>query len=153
METRHGCVAVAFLSMVMLSLPIFSSLSPLPSSLSFIGAFQVGLVMPRRGNIIGQLSGKIEDICLVLFLPLYFASSGQKTDLKSINSGILWAITVCIIATATVGKLLGCVPAVKLLARFSWRDSFSFGVFMNTKGLVALVSLNLGLGALLVTCR
>ena len=120
-------------------------MSELTFSCSFIGAFQVGLVMPRRGNIIGQISNKIEDISVVLFLPLFFASSGQKTDLKAIDSGQLWLITICIVLTSCCGKFLGCVPPARLLAGFSWRESFTFGALMNTKGLVALVSLNLGL--------
>ena len=47
-------------------------------------------------------------------------------------------------AVAVVGKFGGAMGAARLTGQ-SWRDSISIGVLMNTRGLMELVVLNIGL--------
>ena len=82
----------------------------------------------------------------VLFLPLYFAISGLRTNIGLLNDGRAWGMVVLIIFTACSGKIIGCTAAARAI-RMKWRESLAVGVLMNCKGLVELVVLNIGLEA------
>jgi len=108
------------------------------------GAFICGLIVPKDGPFAGMLIEKIEDYVSILFLPLYFAYSGLQTQLSSINSGTAVGILALVLGTACLGKILGTVFVAKLVG-MDTRKSFALGFLMNTKGLVELIVLNIGL--------
>ncbi|KAF3965166.1 hypothetical protein CMV_010620 [Castanea mollissima] len=86
---------------------------------------------------------RIEDFVSGLLLPLYFASSGLKTDVTKIYGAEAWGLLVLVISTACAGKILGTF-VVAMLCLIPVRDSLALGVLMNTKGLVELIVLNIG---------
>ncbi|CAA6653818.1 unnamed protein product [Spirodela intermedia] len=110
---------------------------------ALFGAFVVGIVVPKDGPFAGVLIEKIEDIVSGLFLPLYFVSSGLKTNVATISGGQSWGLLVLVIVTACVGKIAGTV-IVSLLVRVPRREALALGFLMNTKGLVELIVLNIG---------
>ncbi|CAA7388218.1 unnamed protein product [Spirodela intermedia] len=110
---------------------------------ALFGAFVVGVVVPKDGPFAGVLIEKIEDIVSGLFLPLYFVSSGLKTNVATISGGQSWGLLVLVIVTACVGKIAGTV-IVSLLVRVPRREALALGFLMNTKGLVELIVLNIG---------
>uniref|UniRef100_A0A1D1YN35 Cation/H(+) antiporter 19 n=1 Tax=Anthurium amnicola TaxID=1678845 RepID=A0A1D1YN35_9ARAE len=110
---------------------------------ALFGAFVVGIVVPKDGPFAGVLIEKIEDLVAGLFLPLYFVSSGLKTNVASISGARSWGLLVLVIATACLGKIAGTV-VVSLLVRVPSREAVALGFLMNTKGLVELIVLNIG---------
>jgi Kef-type K+ transport system membrane component KefB len=76
-------------------------------------------------------------------LPLYFASSGLKTDVGKLQGVVEWGILLLVIVTACVGKILGTF-VVAVMCTMPVRESLTLGVLMNTKGLVELIVLNIG---------
>lgn len=110
------------------------------------GAFLVGLMVPHEGGYAVAMTEKIEDLVSVIFLPLYFALSGLKTNLGDLNSGVAWGYTVAVIVIAFVSKFGGCAGAAKLCG-FNLRESAAIGTLMSCKGLVELIVLNIGLSA------
>lgn len=104
------------------------------------GAFLAGLICPHDEGFAVKLAEKIEDIVSVLFLPLYFASSGLSTNLGLLDNGITWAYVIGIIAVAFSGKIIGGTLAAKL-NKLEWRESFTIGILMSCKGLVELIVL------------
>ncbi|KAI0494218.1 hypothetical protein KFK09_024349 [Dendrobium nobile] len=84
---------------------------------ALFGAFVVGIVMPKEGPFAGVLIEKVEDLISSLFLPLYFVSSGLKTNVTTISNGKSWALLVL---------------------------ALTLGFLMNTKGLIELIVLNIG---------
>ncbi|KAG5438737.1 hypothetical protein PCANB_002457 [Pneumocystis canis] len=68
------------------------------------GGFLAGLIIPHSGEFAVRVTEKVEDLITILFLPLYFASSGLKTDISLLNDGISWAWTICIICTVIITK-------------------------------------------------
>lgn len=110
------------------------------------GSFLVGLMIPHDGGYAVAMTEKIEDLVSVIFLPLYFALSGLKTNLGSLDTGIIWGYTICIIVIAFVSKFVGCAGAARLCG-FNWRESTAVGTLMSCKGLVELIVLNIGLSA------
>ncbi|HEX5242908.1 MAG TPA: cation:proton antiporter [Tepidisphaeraceae bacterium] len=108
------------------------------------GAFMFGAVMPKEGAFIKHLTEKVEDFTVLFLLPLFFAYTGLRTELGLLGSPQLWIICSIIVLTAVVGKFGG----VTLAARFygiNWRQSGLLGVLMNTRGLMELIILNIGL--------
>ncbi|MEW6774972.1 MAG: cation:proton antiporter, partial [Bdellovibrionota bacterium] len=111
---------------------------------ALFGAFLFGVVMPREGNFIRVLAEKIEDIVLVLLLPLFFAFSGLRTEIGLLSTGSDWLICGLITLVACAGKFGGCAIAARLTGT-PWREAAAMGVLVNTRGLMELVVLNIGL--------
>jgi Kef-type K+ transport system membrane component KefB len=63
-----------------------------------------------------------------------------------------WMLCGVIIAVATAGKFGGTTLAARLTG-LDWRDSAALGVLMNTRGLVELIVLNIGLDLGVLTPR
>ncbi|XP_072968875.1 cation/H(+) antiporter 19-like [Typha angustifolia] len=110
---------------------------------ALFGAFVVGIVVPKDGPFAGILIEKVEDLVSGLFLPLYFVSSGLKTNVATISGAKSWGLLVLVIVNACLGKIGGTV-IVSLLVRIPVREAITLGFLMNTKGLVELIVLNIG---------
>ncbi len=110
---------------------------------ALFGAFLAGVVMPPHPEFRRYLSVRIESFSSIFLLPLFFAFTGLRTQAGLLNDPTAWMICAGIIAVATLGKLGGSMFTAKLTG-LSWRDSFSLGALMNTRGLMELVALNLG---------
>lgn len=110
---------------------------------SIFGAFVFGLMIPKEGKFAGRLFERIEYFISELMLPLYFASSGLKTDVAKIQGAEAWAVLALITATACIGKIVGTFM-VAVSSKIPAREAVTLGVLMGTKGLVELIVLNIG---------
>ncbi|XP_016450484.1 cation/H(+) antiporter 18-like [Nicotiana tabacum] len=110
---------------------------------ALFGAFVVGVLVPKEGPFAGALVEKVEDLVSGLFLPLYFVSSGLKTNVATIQGAQSWGLLVLVIATSCFGKIVGTV-FVSLMCKLPLQESLTLGFLMNTKGLVELIVLNIG---------
>ncbi|GAB4857468.1 Cation/H(+) antiporter 18, variant 2 [Ancistrocladus abbreviatus] len=110
---------------------------------AMFGAFVVGVLLPKEGPFASALVEKLEDLVSSLFLPLYFVSSGLKTNVATIQGPQSWGLLVLVIFTACFGKIVGTV-LICCLFKFQFRESIALGFLMNTKGLVELIVLNIG---------
>src|SRR5262249_25080152 len=105
---------------------------------ALFGAFIVGVAMPKNPALQRALLGRIEEVLVVLLLPLFFAFTGLRTKLSLISGPYLWVMCGLIILVAIAGKLGGSAVASRL-SGLSWRESTAVGTLMNTRGLVELV--------------
>src|SRR6185503_2429701 len=80
----------------------------------------------------------------VLLLPLFFAFTGLRTNVGLLSGDVLWLYCIAIILVAILGKLGGATLASRAFG-MSWREAGAIGMLMNTRGLVELVALNIGL--------
>jgi Kef-type K+ transport system membrane component KefB len=110
---------------------------------ALFGAFMAGVIMPDNVNFRNIFIEKVEDVSMVLLLPLFFVFTGLRTQIGLINDPYLWQITGWIIVAAVVGKFIGSAVAARFVQQ-SWRDSLIIGSLMNTRGLMELVILNIG---------
>jgi len=110
---------------------------------ALFGAFMAGAIMPANQKFRNIFIDKVEDIALVLLLPLFFVFTGLRTEIGLLNDVYLWKITGLIILVAITGKFIGSALAAKFV-RQSWKDSLTIGALMNTRGLMELVVLNIG---------
>lgn len=110
---------------------------------AMFGAFVIGVLVPKDGPLAGALVEKVEDLVSGLFLPLYFVSSGLKTNVATIQGLQSWGLLVLVIFTACFGKIFGTVM-VSFYCKVPIREALALGFLMNTKGLVELIVLNIG---------
>ena len=108
------------------------------------GAFLAGAIMPRNREFASYVIGKFESLTVLLLLPLFFAYTGLRTSIGQVRGLQGWWLCGLIIAVAVAGKLGGTSLAARL-GGLSWRDSLALGALMNTRGLMELVVLNIGL--------
>jgi nucleotide-binding universal stress UspA family protein len=111
---------------------------------ALFGAFMMGAVIPKEGGLAQALAEKLEDVAVVLLLPLFFAFSGLRTQIGLLSTGDHWVMCGVIILLACLGKFGGSA----LAARFTgmrWREAGALGILMNTRGLMELIVLNIGL--------
>lgn len=108
------------------------------------GAFLAGVIMPRSRQLSEYLHQKFESLTLLLLLPLFFATTGLRTRIDLIEGARMWFYCGLIVAVAIAGKLGGSLVAARI-GGMSWRDSAALGVLLNTRGLMELVILNVGL--------
>jgi Kef-type K+ transport system membrane component KefB len=119
---------------------------------AIFGAFLVGAIMPHDAAIAAQVRERISDLVRVMLLPAFFAFTGLRTQIGLLQTGQDWLVCGIIIAIATTGKLGGAAIAARMTG-LSWRDSSALGILMNTRGLVELIVLNIGLDLGLVSPR
>ena len=111
---------------------------------ALFGAFLAGAIMPRHHELSRELLRRCEALIVTLLLPLYFAFTGLRSSVFLISGARMWFYCAMIIALAIIGKLLGSLIAARING-MSWREATAVGVLMNTRGLVELVILNIGL--------
>jgi len=108
------------------------------------GAFLMGAIMPKTPEFTRYLLHKFESVTVVLLLPLFFAFTGLRTRIGVGGGRSIWLYSAIVIVVAITGKLGGSMFAGRL-AGTSWREAAALGILMNTRGLMELVILNIGL--------
>jgi Kef-type K+ transport system membrane component KefB len=108
------------------------------------GAFALGAVIPHDTGLARELTDRLEDLVVVLLLPAFFAFTGLRTQIGLVTTGDQWILCGLIILVASAGKFGGSLIAARLTG-LGWRDSSALGVLMNTRGLMELIVLNIGL--------
>ena len=111
---------------------------------ALLGAFVAGLAMPKSEAFVASITARLEELLGVVLLPLFFAVTGIRMNLGSIDGSAMWLLCALIFLVATVGKAGGTALGARA-AGLPWRDAASLGALMNTRGLMELVILNLGL--------
>ncbi|XP_061344764.1 cation/H(+) antiporter 20-like [Gastrolobium bilobum] len=138
----NGAADEGYICLTIAGVMVFGFVTDLIGIHSVFGAFAFGLTIPK-GPFADLLIERIESFVLGLLLPLYFASSGLKTNVAKISGAKGWGLLVLVISTACGGKILGTF-VVALMCMIPVRESLTVAVLMNTKGLVELIVLNIG---------
>jgi Kef-type K+ transport system membrane component KefB len=111
---------------------------------ALFGAFTLGAIMPKGRAFAEGITEKVQDLTVVLLLPLFFAFIGLRTSIRLLSGTEMWLIWAAILAVAIAGKLGGSTIAARL-SGMKIREALSVGILMNTRGLIELVLLNIGL--------
>lgn len=111
---------------------------------AIFGAFVLGAIIPSNTGIARELIAKLEDFVIVFLLPAFFAFTGLRTQIGLLNNKTQWLYCLLIVLIASVGKFGGSAIAARL-SGLDWRESSALGVLMNTRGLMELIVLNIGL--------
>lgn len=110
---------------------------------ALFGAFMAGVIMPANVNFRNIFIEKVEDLALIVLLPLFFVFTGLRTEIGLLNEPEHWKLCFIFIGIAVVGKFVGSAVAARFVGQ-SWKGSLTIGALMNTRGLMELVALNIG---------
>jgi Kef-type K+ transport system membrane component KefB len=111
---------------------------------ALFGAFLLGTVIPHNSVLARDIREKCEDLVVVLLLPVFFVFTGMRTQIGLVHGSREWLACILIIAVASLGKFGGSFLAARWTGS-DWREAASIGVLMNTRGLMELIVLNVGL--------
>lgn len=117
---------------------------------ALFGAFFMGAMMPREPRFVRLITDRLEDFTVIFLLPIFFASAGLSTRLGLLNTPQLWGFAALITGVACLGKFGGSAVAARI-SGIPWREASAIGVLMNTRGLMELVILTIGLQLHVIT--
>jgi Kef-type K+ transport system membrane component KefB len=109
------------------------------------GAFLLGAVVPHDSRVAVAITRALKDVVTVLLLPAFFALAGLRTELGLLDSWASWGMCLGVIAVATLGKFGGTYLAAAFTG-YDPRTAAALGAMMNTRGLMGLIVLDIGLG-------
>jgi len=143
--SETGTIAQGQLAAVIVAVFVSAGITELLGIHALFGAFLAGAVMPRDDKFRHALASRFEDLLVAFLLPLFFAFTGLRTQLGLVaaDASQLWALAL-IMLVAVGGKFGGTAVAARLTG-MSWRSGAVLGALMNTRGLMELVILNIGL--------
>lgn len=143
-DAEEGPLGASVLSVVFVGLLLSALATEWLGIHALFGAFLFGVLLPHSGRLATQLRARMEDIVLVLFLPAFFAYTGMRTQVGLVSGLRDWLLVGLIILAATAGKFGGAALTARACG-MPWREASALGVLMNTRGLMELVALNVGL--------
>ncbi|MBS0265867.1 MAG: cation:proton antiporter [Planctomycetes bacterium] len=111
---------------------------------AIFGAFLLGAIIPHDCALARVLTTRLVDLVTILLLPAFFAFTGMRTQIGLVNGLEQWLVCGLIILVATAGKFGGTLLASRATG-LGWRDATTLGLLMNTRGLMELIVLNIGL--------
>jgi Kef-type K+ transport system membrane component KefB len=111
---------------------------------ALFGAFLYGALIPHDSLLARELRVRLEAVVRIVFLPAFFAYTGLRTQLGLVETSADWLLVGLIILVATLGKVGGTIIGARA-GGLSWPEAWALGTLMNTRGLVELIALNIGL--------
>jgi Kef-type K+ transport system membrane component KefB len=111
---------------------------------ALFGAFLAGAIMPREAALNETLSGHVRGLTSIVFLPLFFAVTGLRTNIGTLETPTLWLCCALVLLVAVAGKFGGAALSARAVG-FPWREATAIGLLMNTRGLMEMVVVNVGL--------
>jgi Kef-type K+ transport system membrane component KefB len=111
---------------------------------AIFGAFLLGAIIPHDSALARMLTDRMHDLVTILLLPAFFAFTGMRTEIGLVSGLSHWLICGLIVLVATAGKFGGTLIAARLTG-MDWVQAAGLGILMNTRGLMQLIVLNVGL--------
>ena len=143
LHTSHENLSKPIVAIFFLTLILSSYATEIIGIHALFGAFMTGAIIPENVKFRNIFIEKVEDVSVVLLLPLFFVFTGLRTQIGLLDDPYSWTIAGVIILVAVAGKFFGSAISAKIVGQ-SWKDSLSIGALMNTRGLMELVVLNIG---------
>lgn len=140
---REGSINHFALAIVLIAFCTSAFLMDAVGIHAIFGGFIMGVAMPR-GRLASEIQRTVEPLAVVLLLPMFFTYSGLNTRLDMVNSGPLLLIAVLILFASILAKGGACYLAARLSGEEN-RTALGIGALMNSRGLMELIIINIGL--------
>ncbi|SDA74325.1 Kef-type K+ transport system, membrane component KefB [Butyrivibrio sp. INlla18] len=114
------------------------------------GAYVAGIILSSLDDS-AYIDRKMDISSYMIFGPIFFASVGLQTNLRTVDLSIL-AFSVAFVLVGLLGKVIGCGLVAKLL-KYNNSDALKIGVGMMTRGEVALIVAQRGLKAEIIDSK
>lgn len=140
---REGKITPTILSITLMAFMLCAFIADGIGLHAVFGGFLLGTVMPR-GVFATELRKQLEPFAVVILLPMFFTFSGLNTQLTMINNPELVLIALAILAGSIIAKGGACYVAARLCGQDN-RTALGIGALMNSRGLMELIIINIGL--------
>ena len=114
------------------------------------GAFLFGTCLHQEPGIVKAWRDRFSGVVLVAFVPIFFTNTGLNTKIGSLQTPEAWLACALVLVAAVIGKLGGCYLGARLTGQPP-REAGSIAALMNTRALMALIAINVGLELKLLT--
>lgn len=139
---NEASLSKSFIAICFLILIFSSYITEIIGIHALFWAFVAWVVLPESQKFRELFVNKIEDVALMLLLPLFFVFTGLRTEIGLLNDTHLWMITGWIVLVAMSWKFFWSALSARFLW-MNWKDSLTIGSLMNTRGLMELIALNI----------
>ena len=140
---REGGVGSTTLAIVLMLFCLSAWFTDAIGIHAVFGGFILGIAMPR-GLITEELTKKLEPFTVIFLLPMFFTFSGLNTRLAVVLEPSVMLVAVVVLLASTFGKGVACWAAARLSGEDN-RTSLAIGALMNSRGLMELIIINIGL--------
>jgi K+:H+ antiporter len=141
---NRGGLTQGVMAVIFVVLLLSSAATELIGIHAIFGAFALGAMIPHDSQMARELTDRLEDLTVVLLLPAFFAFIGLRTQIGLVSGLQQWMLCGLIIVVASAGKFGGSLLAARITG-LGWSEGAALGVLMNTRGLMELIVLNIGL--------
>jgi Kef-type K+ transport system membrane component KefB len=139
-----GDLGVNSLAVILALLFVCSAVTNRIGIFAIFGAFLFGAVLSGEAEVREAIGRKLRDFVTAFFLPIFFAYTGLRTNIGTLTGVDLWALAGLVTLVAVAGKFGGCSVAA-WLSGMRPREAACVGALMNTRGLVELIVINVGM--------
>jgi len=139
----EGEISLSALTVLLLLVFLSAAVTNLIGIFSIFGGFIMGAILYDQQECREAVFRRLKDFTTVFFLPIFFTYTGLRTDIGSMQGRRLWLLCGLVLFAAIMGKFGGSTTAARLNG-FSWRESCSVGIMMNTRALMELIVINIG---------
>lgn len=147
---KTGRVPESALAVIVVGALISATITELIGIHGLFGAFLFGAIIPSESAIAQDLTQRLQDFIRILFLPAFFALTGIQTQIGLMVELKDWLICAAIIGLAILGKFGGTYLAARYSGK-NEKESAILGILMNTRGMVEIIVLNIGLSVGVLT--
>jgi Kef-type K+ transport system membrane component KefB len=141
--TKHGYLTPGLLGVTLMLFMLGVWFTDYVGVHAVFGGFLLGIAMPR-GLFVQEIRRQLEPFAVVFLLPMFFTFSGLNTRLDLVNNAEMLLIAAAVIGAASIGKIVACWGAARLTGEDN-RTSLAVGALMNSRGLMELIIINIGL--------
>ena len=111
---------------------------------AIFGGFMLGVLVYDESAFVSAWRKKVGSFVTVFFLPIFFTYTGLRTSIGSLDTLELWGWCLLLVTLATLGKFGAAYYAARING-LSKNESTVIGVMMNTRALMELIVINIGL--------
>lgn len=142
--TKHGALGPNLLTLVLVAIFISASITSSLHVFAIIGGFVIGVALHDDRRFVAEWKRRISPLVNTLLLPMFFTYTGLRTNVGSLDSAQEWLLCAGVIAVAFASKLGGVYAGARAMGEPP-REAFTIATCMNTRALMELVALNIGL--------
>jgi Kef-type K+ transport system membrane component KefB len=140
---RYGGMRLTLVPYILLLLFFSAAITSNLGVFAIIGGFVMGVALHDDRRFVEEWKKRVGPIVQALFLPIFFAYTGLRTDIGTIQGWPGLEMLMLILGVAFCSKFGGAYAASRLVGE-SNRSALTIGVCMNTRALMELIVLNIG---------
>lgn len=143
-HASRGGVSNTVLAVMMLAVLASAAVTEALGVHAIFGAFLLGTLVPADSPLARTLIARLEHVVTLVLLPAFFAVTGLRMQIGVLANPTEWAVLALVVVVGAIGKVGATATASRFLG-YNWRTALSLGALMNTRGLMQIIVLNIGL--------